>query len=58
MFDQTKNQNRKRCVKCKLLHPDTGLFAIWQTKKGKSKIVKSNVCANCFNTEKEKMILE
>lgn len=58
MFDQSGNQVKKKCAKCKKLVPDTGLFSIWYTEKGKAQIIKDNVCGDCFNTEKEKMILE
>jgi hypothetical protein len=58
MFDQRKNQNTIKCDKCKKLHPDTGLYAIWETRKDKPQIIKNLVCPECFNTEKEKMILE
>jgi len=56
MFDQCKNQVKSKCSKCKKLHPDTGLYEIWNTKKEKVKIIKQKCCAKCFNTEKEKFL--
>jgi len=58
MFDQVRNQPKRKCDQCKKIVPDIGLCSIWQVKKGKVQIKESKVCEKCFYTEKEKMILE
>jgi len=58
MFDQVRNQPKKKCTKCKKLVPDTGLCSVWSVVLDKAKIKKSTICEKCFYTEKEKMIIE
>jgi hypothetical protein len=53
MFDQSKNQKKEKCNKCKKIHPDVGLYEVWRTKLTKAKIIKCKYCAKCFEDEKE-----
>jgi hypothetical protein len=54
MFDQSHNQVMEHCTKCKKLHPDTGLFSVWEVEKEKPNIIKLQYCQKCFNLERSK----
>ena len=54
MFDQSHNQVMEKCTNCKKLHPDTGLFSVWEVEKEKPNSIKLQYCQKCFNLERAK----